>query len=289
MSVLFGILKIVFVLTVDFAAVYGLFGDVCVASFVVGMILLYVLFGGYSALLKEGAVNSKKLPVYQRNRLETAKTQLIADVKTASGVNLCGVRFYMTPEEDMNAAAYGFLCVSVTRGILDNADSITLKAVLAHEVSHILNFDAEFNRALFCSATLLIGTLSALSLAVMTVIFLIFLVLRCFRSWFGVIAFQSTKRVIGGIFHRMQRGVAGLCCSLLSLVSRHAEYRSDKFSFMLGYGVQLAYFLSLTESNNRRPLTLTEAMYRSHPPTSKRIARLEKLLHTQNTAEIAKR
>ena len=290
MSRLFGILKVALVLVIDFVAIYSLFDDPYIASGAVGVIALYVLFGGYLALLKEGAVSSKKLPTYQRNRLETAKTQLVADVKSVSGANISGLKLYLVPgDDDMNATAYGFNCVSVTRGTFDNADPITLNAVLAHEVSHILNFDAEFNRAVFCSVTLLVGALSVMSFAMMAIIFLIFLVLSCFRSWLSVMAFQGTTKAVGGLFSLLQRGVVVIYRSLLSLVSRHAEYRSDKYSCMLGYGVQLSHFLALIEPNNQRQLTLTEAMYRSHPPTSKRIARLEKLILTQSTIEITNR
>lgn len=69
--------------------------------------------------------------------------------------------------------------------------------------------------------------------------------------------------------------------SLLSLASRRAEYRSDKYSCMLGYGVQLSHFLAIAEPANQRQLTLTEAMYRSHPPTPKRIARLEAIVSSE--------
>ena len=290
MSRLFGIIKVAIVLAIDFVAIYSLFEDPYIASIAVGVIALYVLFGGYLALLKEGVVSSKKLPAYQRNRLETAKMQLVADVKSVSGANISGLKLYLAPgDDDMNATAYGFNCVSVTRGTFDNADPITLNAVLAHEVSHILNFDAEFNRAVFCSVTLLVGALSVMSFAMMAIIFLIFLVLSCFRSWLSVMAFQGTTKAVGGLFSLLQRGVVVIYRSLLSLVSRHAEYRSDKYSCMLGYGVQLSHFLALIEPNNQRQLTLTEAMYRSHPPTSKRIARLEKLILTQSTIEITNR
>ena len=290
MSRLFGIIKVAIVLAIDFVAIYSLFEDPYIASIAVGVIALYVLFGGYLALLKEGVVSSKKLPAYQRNRLETAKMQLVADVKSVSGANISGLKLYLVPgDDDMNATAYGFNCVSVTRGTFDNADPITLNAVLAHEVSHILNFDAEFNRAVFCSVTLLVGALSVMSFAMMAIIFLIFLVLSCFRSWLSVMAFQGTTKAVGGLFSLLQRGVVVIYRSLLSLVSRHAEYRSDKYSCMLGYGVQLSHFLALTEPNNQRQLTVTEAMYRSHPPTSKRIARLEKLILTQSTIEITNR
>lgn len=290
MARLFGILKVALVLAIDFVAIYSLFEDPYIASIAVGVISLYVLFGGYFALLKEGAVSSKKLPTYQRNRLEAAKMQLAADVKSVNGANISGLKLYLVPgDDDMNATAYGFNCVSVTRGTFDNADSITLNAVLGHEISHILNFDAEFNRVVFCSVTLLVGVLSVMSFVAMAIIFLIFLVLSCFRSWLGVMAFQGTTKVVGGLFGLLQRGIVAIYRSLLSLASRHAEYRSDKYSCMLGYGVQLLHFLTLAEPNSQRQLTLTEAMYRSHPPTPKRIARLEKQLLEQNSTEVVNR
>lgn len=287
---LFGVLKVALVLAADFAAIYSLFEDPYIASAAVGVIALYVLFGGYSALLKEGAVNGKKLPVYQKSRLEAAKAQLAADVKAVSGADISGIRLFLIPGDDeMNAAAYGFNCISVTRGTFDNVDPITLNAVLGHEISHILNWDPEFNRAVFCSVTLLVGALSVLSFAAMAVVFLIFLALSCFRSWLGVMAFQGTTKAIGGLFGLLQRGIVMLYRSFLSLVSRHAEYRSDRYSCRLGYGVQLAHFLAVAEPVSPRQLTLAEAMYRSHPPTPKRIARLEQQVRAQNTAELADR
>lgn len=290
MSRLFGILKVALVLAVDFVAIYSLFEDPYIASAAVGVISLYVLFGGYLALLKEGAVSSKKLPAHQRNRLEVAKRQLISDVKSVSGTNISRLKLYLVPgDDDMNATAYGSNCVSVTRGTFDNADPITLNAVLGHEISHILNCDAEFNRAIFCSVTLLVAAISVMSFATMAIIFLIFLILSCFRSWLGVMAFQGTTKVVGGLFSLLQRSIVAIYRALLSLASRHAEYRSDKYSCMLGYGVQLSHFLALAEPNSQRQLTLTEAMYRSHPPTPKRIARLEKLMLTQKSTEISKR
>ena len=281
MSRFCGILKVALVLALDFVAIYSLFENPYIASIAVGVISVYVLFGGYLALLKEGAVISKKLPAFQSNKLEAAKTQLVADVKSVSGANISGLKLYLVPGDNMNATAYGFNCVSVTRGTFDNADPITLNAVLAHEVSHILNFDAEFNRAVFCFVTLLVGALSVMSFAMMAIIFLIFLVLSCFRSWLGVMAFRGTTKAVGGIFSLLQHGVVMIYRSLLSLASRRAEYRSDKYSCMLGYGVQLSHFLAIAEPANQRQLTLTEAMYRSHPPTPKRIARLEAIVSSE--------
>ena len=284
MSRFCGILKVAFVLALDFVFIYGLFENFYIAFIAVGVISVYILLGGYIDLLKEEAVISKKLPAFQRSKLEAAKNQLVADVKSTSGINISRMKLYLIPgDNEMNATAYGFNCVSVTRGTFDNTDTITLNAVLAHEVSHILNFDVEFNRAVFCSVTLIIGALSVMSFAIMAIIFLIFFVLSCFRFWLGVMAFQGATKAVGGIFSLLQRGVVMIYRTLLSLVSRHAEYRSDKYSYLLGYGMQLSYFLTIAEPANQRQLTLTEAMYRSHPPTSKRIARLEAMVSSEKT------
>ena len=293
MSKLLGIFKIALVLALDFSVIYSLLHDLFAASITAGVITLYVLFGGYIALFKEGAVSVRKLPTYQRNRLEAAKQQLTAEVRASSGANISGIKLYLVPGDDeMNAAAYGCNCISVTRGAFDRADAVTLKGILAHEISHIRNSDAEFNRAVFCSVTLLIAAMSVMSFSVIAVIFIAFLILSffgCFRSWLGLILFRGTTKVVGGIFGMLQRGIIVIYRLLLSLASRHAEYRADKYACTLGYGLQLAHFLSLTQPGDRRPLTLTEAMYRSHPPVEKRIARLERQMTAQSTAGIADR
>lgn len=288
MSRIFGALKIIVVLLLDFMGIYAVFQDLYIASIVVGIITLYVLFGGYIALMKDGAVNAENLPMYQRSRFETAKTQLVSDVKSISNDNISKLKLYLVPGDDeLNATAYGFNCVSVTQGTFNNVDPITLNAILAHEISHILNLDAEFNRVIFCSVTILIGALSMMSFVTVVIIFLLFLILRGFRSWLGVMAFQGTTKVISGLFGLLQRGIVMIYRSLLGLASRHAEYRSDKYSFMLGYNVQLLHFLSIAESNSKRQLTLSEAIHHSHPPTVKRIARLEKLMLTESIIDIS--
>lgn len=273
---LFGFLKVAFVIGADFAMIYYAFRSLEIAAICTALIFLYVWLGGYLSLLKEGAVNAKKIPSYEKNKLDMVRARLVEDVRNTSGVNVSGISLYLVPDDDtMNATAYGANCISVTRGTLNNADPITLNAVLSHEISHILNYDAEFQRAVFCSVTLLVGAVSIMSAAAMVVIFLIFLVLSCFRSWLGVLAFRGTTKAVGGIFSLFQRAIVLIYRTVLSLVSRQSEYRCDRYACQLGYGIQLAHFLSLAEPYSQRQLTLTEALYRSHPPTPKRIARLE--------------
>lgn len=282
-SRLAGILKVTLILALDFICIYKAFQSISIATIVVGLATLYVLFGGYIALIREGAVSSNNLPQYQRDRLEVVKKQLVADVQAKSGTNISGLKLYLVPGDDeMNATAYGFNCVSFTAATFKNTDPYTLSAVLAHEVSHILNFDAEFNRAAFCSVTLLVCVLSIMSFTTIAIIFLVFLVLCCFRSWFGFLAFRGTTKAVRGLFGLLQKGVVLIYRSLLGIISRHAEYRSDSYACSLGYGIQLTHFLEIAEPDSQRSLSLTDAIYRSHPPTPTRIARIETQLLSQN-------
>lgn len=278
-----GIFKVISIFILDFAAIYILFSNAVIAFSVTGVIALYVWLGGYLTLFKEDAVSSKKLPSYDGRRLESVRARLIEDVKNVSAANISNLKVYLIPGNDgMNATAYGANCVSVTRGTFDNTDPITLAAVLGHEISHILNYDAEFNRAVFLSVTLLVGAIGILHAMAMVFIFLIFLIFKCFRSWLGVYVFNGTKKVAGGIFGLLQRGVVVFYRGILGLVSRHAEYRCDSYSCSLGYGIQLAHFLSIAAPYSQQSLTLTEALYRSYPPVEKRIARLEGQMSKMN-------
>lgn len=280
MDRLLGIAKVFLILMLDFIGLYSTFRNPGIAIVVTGIIVLYVLFGGYLAILKERAVGSSNLPSYERNRLEKAGAQIISDVKSATGITLAGIKLYLVPGNDeMNATAYGANCISVTGATLKNTDPVTLRAVLAHEVCHILNFDAEFNRAVFSSVTMIVISLSIMSFAAMAIIFVLFLVLSWFKSWLGFMAFRGTTRVVGSIFEAIKKGIVLVYRSLLGLVSRSAEYRSDKYACTLGYGVQLAHFLELAEPDSQRQLSITDAIYQSHPPTPKRIARIEGYLH----------
>lgn len=271
-----GILKVATVLTVDFLSVYALVDDPTITSAVTGLIALYVWLGGYLTLFKEGAVRTDKLPNYERSHLEKAKCRLADDVKHASSADISRLKLYLiSGDSEMQATAYGANCVSVSRGAFDNTDPLTLNAILGHEISHTLNLDAEFSRAVFATILLIYEAIIVISFAFMAVIFLIFLVCSFFRSWLGVMTFRKTIKAVGGIFSLFQKGIVIIYRAVASCLNRAAEYRSDLYSAQLGYGIQLAHFLSYAAPESHRQLTLTEALYRTHPATPNRIARLE--------------
>lgn len=271
-----GLIKVTFVLAVDFIALYTMFDDPAIAAIVTCVIALYVWLGGYFALFKEGAVYVDKLPTYERSRLHSAKTQLVGDVRRKSSVDLSGIKIYLiSGDNDLQATAYGANCISVSKGVFENTDPLTLNAVLGHEICHTLNLDPEFSRAVFSTIFLICGVISVISFAFMAVVFLIFLACSFFRSWLGVMAFRGTTRAVSRVFNLFQKGIVVLYRAVASCVSRSAEYRSDLYSAQLGYGLQLVHFLSYAAPESNHPLTLTEALYRTHPATPKRVARLE--------------
>ena len=262
----------------DFAIVCVLFKSGAIALALLSLLALYTWLGGYLSLLKDGAISIDKLPAYETTRLTTAKGLLVKDVQEATNIDISSLKLYLAPDDSLNATAYGCGCISINRGLLNNTDPVTLVAVLAHEISHIYTLDAEFNRMLFASITALVLALSVASALSMGFLFILFLILCCcfktLRSWLGLFLFQGSTKMVGGIFSLLQRLIVFIYQSINGLISRASEYRADKFSSSLGYGVQLAHFLSIAGPEPRQ-LTLTDVLYRSHPPTELRIYRLE--------------
>lgn len=280
MATVSGVCKITFLAAVDFAVLYSLFQDAVVAAVPIVVLVLYGLLGGYLGLIKDGAVRIDKLPAYDGARLTMAQELLSSDMQAVTGRGLPKIKWYIAPSETLNATAYGANCVSLNRATLDNTDPVMLAAVMAHEISHIMNLDSEFNRVLFASITALVLSLSILSALSMGFLFLLFLVLCCcsktIRSWVGLILFQGSSKVLGGLFQILQRVIVYGYKTLNGLLSRSAEYRADRLSASLGYGLPLARFLAMAEAEPQQLVSITDVLYRSHPPTERRIYKLEK-------------
>lgn len=286
-----GIMKVTAVLTADFLFLCSLLNDAAVAALVTGGIALYVWLGGYLSLFQDGAVACEKLPEYERNKLHAAGQRLIGDVRRASNVDLSGLKLYLIPgDDDLQATTYGANCISVAKGTLDAADPSTLAAVLGHEAAHILHADPEFNRAVFASVLLVCLVIGAASYAAAVIIFLLFLCFGCLNSWLGIMAYKGTNSFIGGTFRFFQKGIIVLYRAVICWLSRAAEYRSDRYAASLApsYALQLANFLSYAAIESNRQLTLTEALYRTHPATPKRIARLEAYVSNETYLELKK-
>lgn len=185
------------------------------------------------------------------------------------------VQLYMVDSDIPNAFATGRRTVCITRGLLPYPDQ-QIKAVLAHEFGHLAHKDTD--------AILII----AIGNFLVAVIFVIF------RIVFKIISF-IVALLIGYISESFAVGFAAgftrvfidiILCTVMQLwtkfgaflclhSSRKNENLADKYSFDLGYGEYLCYFLDRLPSSSEKGLWAT--LNASHPSKDARIGYLQEL------------
>jgi heat shock protein HtpX len=191
-------------------------------------------------------------------------------------------RIYVSEMAQPNAFATGrnpeHAAVSVTQGILQILDHRELRAVLAHELSHVLNRD------------ILVSTIaSAIASA--------FTYLAYMAFFFGGDDDESPLGAVGFVLVWL---VAPLAAGLIQLaVSRSREYQADESGAILSHDPEaLASALTRLEATSRRvpaPVNPAQAhlfivnplraggvasLFSTHPPTEDRVRRLQGLART---------
>jgi heat shock protein HtpX len=191
-------------------------------------------------------------------------------------------RIYVSDMLQPNAFATGRnpqnAVVAVTRGILQILDERELRGVLAHELSHVMNRD------------ILIGSVAAAIGMSIT-----FLARMAF--WFGSSDDDNPLGAFGAVAMLILAPIAAMIIQLA--VSRSREYQADESGAQLSHDpAALASALAKIESAARQvpaPATVSPAqahmfivnplrggqafinLFRTHPPTELRIARLQEL------------
>jgi len=131
----------------------------------VGGLIIALLFAGLSTL---GSYFAGDKIVLAMNRAKEADKKnfptLVGVVENlALGAQIPTPKVYVIPDQAINAFATGrdpkHASVAVTQGALDQLSRTELEGVLAHELSHITNFDTR----LFTIVALLIGMISILA------------------------------------------------------------------------------------------------------------------------------
>ncbi len=272
-----GIIKIILVLLFDFVLFYSIFGSIG-AIVGVGIILFGAWIGEYIALIKDNAIALKNSREYERMKLMYSIEMLTENIKEKSAININKLKVHIIPTDQMNAYAYGFQNIGITRGILNACDELTINAVLSHEISHILCLDAVFSRIIFMNITLLIVSLIVLSFMTTSFIWILFFILCLIGICGGVLSvffFSSFSKLVKGYFNLIQRIILFFYQTIMGLVSRKCEYRADSYAVTLGYALELNYFLSrFVEEQDGRQRTLSDILYATHPATYKRIQRI---------------
>jgi heat shock protein HtpX len=188
-------------------------------------------------------------------------------------------RIYVSEMAQPNAFATGrnpeHAAVSVTAGILQILDRRELRAVLAHELSHVMNRD------------ILVSTIaSAIASA--------FTYLAYMAFFFGG---DDDDGPIGGLGFILLWLVAPLAAGLIQMaVSRSREYQADESGAILSHDPEAlaSALLKLEETSKRVPAPVNPAqahlfivnplraggvasLFSTHPPTADRVRRLQEL------------
>src|SRR6202158_2395041 len=200
--------------------------------------------------------------------------------RLAAKANLPVPKLYVVPEAAPNAFATGrnprHASVAVTEGLLQHMTDDELEGVIAHELSHVRNYD------------ILISSIAATIAGAITY-------LARMGFWFG----REDDREGGGLAGILMLILAPLAAFLLQLgISRQREYSADATGArMVGqpYGL-LSALRTLGAYNKRIPTTLVSpttgalcivkpmfgsgtlsSLFSTHPPLEDRIAALREM------------
>ncbi|MFA4960197.1 MAG: M48 family metallopeptidase [Candidatus Pacearchaeota archaeon] len=238
--------------------------------------LIYVVAGYYkSAELAIASVNAKPADGYHYRQYHN----LVEGLSLASG--LPKPKLYVMNHEQINAFASGrdpqHAVICVTTGALQKLNNQELEGVLAHEMSHIANYDIRFM------------TLTAVLVGMISIIAQIFL-----RSlWYGSISGRddSKGKAVFMIIGIVLAIVAPIIVALVQLaISRKREYAADSSAVkfmrsptgLIGALTKIKNNSEMKVSGAVAPLFLAKPnrateLFMTHPSLEKRIERLERM------------
>jgi len=134
--------------------------------FVIAMVSLLITYAMHDTIMLMGTDAKEIGPEGERTLQEQQLYNVIEEMKIAAGLNFMP-RVFIIPANYMNAFASGFseksAMVAITQGLLEKLTREELKAVMAHELSHIRHLDIKL--------TLTVGILSNIMLLVIDLVF----------------------------------------------------------------------------------------------------------------------
>jgi len=243
--------------------------------------IIYVTAGYYkSADLAIAASNAKKAtgPEYRQYN------NIVEGLCLASG--LPKPKLYVMHNQQINAFASGrdpkHAIVCVTDGAIEKLTKQELEGVLAHELSHIANYDIRF----MTLTAVLVGMIAIISQIFLRTLF-----------WSSITGGRSSNNRNQGNAIFMIIGIvlailAPIIVALVQLaISRKREYAADSSAVkfmrtptgLIGALKKIQYNTPMKEvSGAVAPLFLAKPTkekewFQTHPPLSKRIARLERM------------
>jgi len=272
--IMIGFIALISLISTAFAWGYG---DWSILYIAFGISIVYVLFQYFaSGALAVAMTGAKQIEKKDNPRLYNTVENLVIQ----AGVPMPKV--YIINDAAPNAFATGrdpkHASVAATTGLLDIMDDEELKAVMAHELSHVQNYDILVTTIVFGLVSV-IGLLSDIGARMLI---------------FGRGGDRNNSSPVGLIIALITIIIAPIAAALAQMaVSRQREYLADSSAALLTrYPEGMISALRKLDTHSRpmrQQNPATEAMFISsplrkgvvsrlfstHPPIEKRIARLE--------------
>jgi len=236
---------------------------------------------------------SDKIALYSSRAQQVSREQLprLYEVmeRLAAKANLPAPRLYLIPEAAPNAFATGrnpsHASLAVTEGLMQLMNDDELEGVIAHELSHVRNYD------------ILISSIAATIAGAITHL----AYMGRFAAIFGYGSSRDEDRGAGGLTGLLMLFLAPLAAMLLQLgISRQREYAADETGArMVGqpYGL-ISALQKLGTYNQRIPSHMPQStsalcivkpfssgslasLFSTHPPLEERIAALREMTITR--------
>ena len=246
---------------------------------VIGLVLGLLFVGGsywFSDKLAIRAAGATPVSEQEAPRLYA----IVRDLTQRTGLPM--PKIYLSPAAQPNAFATGrnpeHAAVAVTQGLMQVVDDDELRAVLAHEISHVRNRDI-----------LITSVAAAVALGITF--------LARMAMWGAIFGGGGRDREGGNVFGALAMMILAPIAAVMiqASLSRSREYEADRSGAeLLGSGEPLAKALEKIEAYAKQvpmkvdpaqatayiinPLTGRQAnfahLFQTHPPTAERIARL---------------
>lgn len=291
------VLFIIFIAALGFAVGtyfdyrYGVSGAYSIMLMIFALVFAVVVsFASYYYSDKLVLQMTKAYPLIREQ--DTRVYYIVEGLSIAAGLPM--PKIYVIEESGMNAFTTGRnpsnSVLVLTRGIMNNLNDEELKGVVAHELSHVKNYD------------ILLGTIIVILVGMVTIISNIM-----FRSFiFGGGRRSSSSRNSGGEILNLIFLAIGLLLIILSpliatvirfAISRQREYLADSNGALITrYPAGLASALrkisaysEVSTANNatahmfisnpfgKNTKVMFSSLFNTHPPIEERVRRLEKM------------
>lgn len=186
-------------------------------------------------------------------------------------------RLYIQYKDELNAFALGHNRVVVMIKSLAEFDPDEMKALLAHELGHIIHRDTTYSMTQYAISTAYAWIFHIFNLGIFLLTF-IYNILRFIPiiNWIAFLFILITLFI--QVFVYILNFILDFFLLLLiPFGSRRQEYRADRYAYELGYGKPM---LSVLEKFRRYGDTygLKSQLISSHPPHYKRIHKIEELI-----------